>query len=331
MDAGNPSADDRSSGLAGNPFKTISQAAKIVRPGDTVIVRPGIYRENVATLRSGTKGSPIRFTAEKPGSVIVTGADVMSGFERVAGDAPIYRAEWKRVFAIDYQKGKAIEHHPAGAPLWGRAEQVMVDDRQLLAAAGEAELREAWAKHGDAKSVASPLPNLGGPFAGMFYADTVHHQMLLWLADGSDPNQHGVQGSTRGQIFGLSEFDGAGEVSFVEARGFIFRYAANFPQRAAVVLYGHDNVVEDCVIEQMAGQGVSVNGTLRASTIRNNGHIGGSADGDDFVNERCVWEGNSWKPISRGVGSRRRQGGAGHGGMFRECCLPSQRRAGAVV
>ena len=262
-------ADTQSMGSESQPYKTISRAAKGLRPGDRVFVRSGIYRENVQIRSSGTKEFPIQFVAEKPGTVIVTGADVLNGFEHVGGDEPIYRVAWKHVFAIDYQNGKAIEHHPSGAPLWGRAEQIIVDGKQLLPTTNESGLRQAFR----AKKVESPLPHLGGPFNGLFFADTSKHELLIALADGSDPNMHLVEASTRGQIFGVSAFDNAGSISFVQARGFIFRHAANFPQRPSVVLYGHDNLIEDCVVEEMSGQGVSVNGTLRTSTVRNNGHI----------------------------------------------------------
>ena len=35
------------------PFQTISQAAKIARAGDEVLVAPGIYRERVDPLNGG--------------------------------------------------------------------------------------------------------------------------------------------------------------------------------------------------------------------------------------------------------------------------------------
>ncbi|WP_406078016.1 hypothetical protein [Micromonospora sp. NBC_00858] len=50
-------------GSASNPFCTISQAADVVRPGETVLVRPGDYRESVVVTRSGTEGAPITFRA----------------------------------------------------------------------------------------------------------------------------------------------------------------------------------------------------------------------------------------------------------------------------
>lgn len=68
---------DKASGNAAEPFKTIQHAADIVEPGDTVIVNPGIYYENVTLKRVGTEDKPIVFRAAEYGlnKTIITGAD----------------------------------------------------------------------------------------------------------------------------------------------------------------------------------------------------------------------------------------------------------------
>ncbi|MCO1596808.1 right-handed parallel beta-helix repeat-containing protein [Micromonospora sp. RHAY321] len=45
------------------PFCTISEAAAVVGPGQTVLIHPGEYRESVRFTRSGTEGAPITFRA----------------------------------------------------------------------------------------------------------------------------------------------------------------------------------------------------------------------------------------------------------------------------
>ncbi|SCF39013.1 Right handed beta helix region [Micromonospora viridifaciens] len=50
-------------GSAEAPFCTISAAAAVVQPGQTVLVQPGIYQETVAFTRSGTEAAPITFRA----------------------------------------------------------------------------------------------------------------------------------------------------------------------------------------------------------------------------------------------------------------------------
>ena len=278
-------------------FTTISQATERAGAGDTVVVRPGVYRESIRLRQSGTPDAPIRFVAEKPGTVVLTGADVVSHFKHVDGAEPIFAIPWQHVFAIDHQNGKAIEFHPDSAPVFGRAEQVIADDRQLLPCKDLNDLRAAWSDRD--KRLQPPVKNLGGPFTGLFAVDTTYHILYLWLADGSDPNTHVMQASTRSQLFGVSEFESDEGVHDIDVSGFIFRYAANFPQRAAVVLHGSHNSLHNCLIEKMAGTGVSVAGSMTRCLIRDNGFCGGAVEGDNFTANQCVWENNCWKPIDR--------------------------------
>jgi len=74
------SAADTNPGTRARPFQTISAAAKRVKPGDTVLVRPGVYREAVHLTVSGTQGHPITFRSETPQAAVVDGADVVTGF-----------------------------------------------------------------------------------------------------------------------------------------------------------------------------------------------------------------------------------------------------------
>ena len=279
-----------------NVYATISQAAEVAAAGDTVSVRPGTYRENVRLKHSGSPDAPIRFVAEKPGTVVITGADPLASMTRLAGDEPIYRIAWPHRFVIDHRDGKAIETHPEDAPIYGRAEQVIADDTQLLPCRDLSDLRDAWKDR--ARRLEAPVKNLG-KFSGMFAVDTATHVLYLWLADGSDPDQHRIEASTRSQLFGVNEWESKEGVHDIEVSGFIFRYAANFPQRAAVVLHGKNNYLHNCLIERMSGTGVSVAGKMRQCLIRDNGHTGGGPEGDDFLVENCLWEGNSWKPINR--------------------------------
>ena len=78
-------AADTNPGTRTRPLKTISAAAKLVKPGDTVLVRPGVYRESVALTISGTEGRSITFQSETPYAAVVDGADIISAF---TPDAP---------------------------------------------------------------------------------------------------------------------------------------------------------------------------------------------------------------------------------------------------
>jgi len=326
VDPTHPKASDEARGIPTEPFKTISRAARVVDPGDTVVVKPGVYREFVNLRRSGTRERPISFIADPLGSVVVTGADIITDWERTPGRAPIFRTKWPHRFVISRRKGKPVEYHPQAGPRWGRAEQVIVDGKLLLPATNLKELVAAWNEHKQAMGTGEPsrvldppVANLGGPFVGMFAPDTEAGWLYLWLAEGDDPKSHRVEASRRRLVFGIDRYAGQKGVSFVHVRGLVFRHGASSPQRMGVRLTGRDNLLEHCIVEEMSGGGVKVSGTMRRCVVRRCGHHGGGAVGAGFVNEECLWEANSWKPISR-------QWEAGgfkmtnvNGGVFRRC------------
>jgi len=313
-----PTGDDNASGASNRPFKTIQRAADQAKAGDTVDIDDGIYREAVMLRTSGTELAPIRFLAIHPGMVTLTGADPVDDWTRLPGTSPIYVTSWDHLFAIDRVNGKPVEHHPLEEPLWGRAEQVIADGRQLLETLGLDELVKAWSQSSD-HLVKPPLRGLGGPFAGKFAVDTTAKKLYVCLADGSDPGLHKMLASTRGQTFGVNRWQKADGVSHVQVKGVHFLYGASFPQRPVVCLFGGHNLIEDCHIEQMAGTGVGVSGVLRNCVITGCGHTGGCAYGDGFLNENDAWIGNSWKPINRYWDAGGVKQGATKNGLFNHC------------
>ena len=57
------------------PFQTISQAAQIAAAGDEVLVAPGVYREYVNPINSGTKEHPVVYRSLEPLGAVITGAE----------------------------------------------------------------------------------------------------------------------------------------------------------------------------------------------------------------------------------------------------------------
>ena len=76
--------DDANDGLSPQTaWRHISKLSKVMRGGDTAYVGPGIYREAVSVLNSGTADKRLRFiadntgqrTGDPPGTVMITGAE----------------------------------------------------------------------------------------------------------------------------------------------------------------------------------------------------------------------------------------------------------------
>ena len=54
-----PTGSDSAPGTLDRPWRTVQRGLDSVRPGDTVVVRAGTYRENLAFTRSGRPGAPV--------------------------------------------------------------------------------------------------------------------------------------------------------------------------------------------------------------------------------------------------------------------------------
>ncbi|MFL5403170.1 MAG: right-handed parallel beta-helix repeat-containing protein [Gemmatimonadales bacterium] len=71
-----PAGSDRGAGSAASPFRTIQRAAQAAGPGDTVIVRPGVYSgpDRIVSLeKSGTATAWITFRAQPTRAAILDG------------------------------------------------------------------------------------------------------------------------------------------------------------------------------------------------------------------------------------------------------------------
>ena len=76
VDKGHSSASDNNSGAETSPWLSIQKAAKVLKAGDTVYVKNGIYNEKVSVANSGTEDAPIVFKAYPGHTPIIDGNGV---------------------------------------------------------------------------------------------------------------------------------------------------------------------------------------------------------------------------------------------------------------
>src|SRR4029077_4803541 len=107
--------------------RTIQKAANKARPGDTVLIHSGVYRETVVVETNGTLKKPIRFEAAPGANVVVTGLDRFTKWHKEGGN--VFSSDWPYRF-IPWSK---IEAHPDDEyhRLIGRAEQVVINGEGL--------------------------------------------------------------------------------------------------------------------------------------------------------------------------------------------------------
>jgi len=79
--------DDAGDGTPAAMLRTISAAAKLAQPGDTVTVHEGIYRERIDPPRGGESDTRrIVYRAAPDEKAVIKGSEVVKGWKKVKGD-----------------------------------------------------------------------------------------------------------------------------------------------------------------------------------------------------------------------------------------------------
>ena len=200
---------DAAAGRDGNgsrqmPFKHIDDAAKIARPGDEVIVAPGIYREYVNPRFAGTEDARITYRSASPLGAHITGAEVLTGWKPYKGTVWVarvnngvfgsYNPYTTRVYG-DWYFGSEIRHTGC----------VYLNDRALY----EAESLEDCIKAEVYKPSWVPEESVY-----QWYAEVEGDETVIYANfQGYDPNKETVEINVRRNCFFPSE-TGIGYITF---------------------------------------------------------------------------------------------------------------------
>ena len=276
VDQTHAAASDDGPGAADRPWRTISRAARagVLRPGDAVVIRAGVYRESIHPESGGT-GPDARVTfAAWPGErVVVTGADVTAdGWQRTPDGA------WRRAWT-----GPSLESY-SDDPVF-RREMVVVGGVVLQPVADRAELAPGrfWTEGTDRQPTAivarfaeDQSPAAAGP------VETAHRTRLFW-PQGPDPHADCGDSATPG---------------WLRVVGITFRHAANRAQWGAVCAGSEGGLIEDVRVEWTNGRGIDISGrrhTFRQSRADLNGQMGWGGSCTGCLIEDGAAVGNNWK------------------------------------
>lgn len=97
-------------GSRDKPFRTISDAAAVLKPGDVCVIRAGTYRETIVPANSGTEAKPIIFLAQEGEKVVVSGCDLVHGWKQ--GHGNVYSAD------VTMERGHENQVFADGAMMW---------------------------------------------------------------------------------------------------------------------------------------------------------------------------------------------------------------------
>ncbi len=262
-----PQASDNRPGNAEAPLKTLSEAMRRLRPGDEVLVGPGVYREQVVVPRLPAGGAITTIRAREAGRAVLRGSDVIEGWRALGGGR--FSATW------------------AGRP---EPAQVYIGGRPLRQVAGTVfggyplrighELEAAHRSEGGIWQGRVP-GDLSSLRAGDFFFDIATQTLHLCLPEGVAPGNtpaSAVEVSVRPYVF-LAE-----SANRLRVEGLVFEHAntSSIARQGAVKVFGNDNVLTGLLIRRMDSVGLQLFGTgsqLLDSVIEDNGQLGLNARG----------------------------------------------------
>jgi len=234
------------------PYKRIGEAAEVARPGDEVLVRPGIYREYVDPKNAGTPEARITYRSEVPLGAEITGAELLTGWTPYQGTVwtasvdnsvfGAYNPYTTYVYGDWYFAGKS-KHTGC----------VYLNDKMLYEAAGIRECIEA----GRSETSWEPEASIWQWYAEQQSGKTVFYVNF----QDADPNREKVEINVRRECF----FPSKTGVGYLTVSGFRISKAATTWAPPAAFQDGMIGpnwskgwIIEDCDISNSKCAGICI-------------------------------------------------------------------------
>jgi len=239
-------ASDNNPGTEDKPFKTISKAAALARPGDRVLVHAGIYREWVAPERGGEQGRPITYMGAPNEQVIIRGSEVYSGkWLPVNGHAGVFSTIVPSYFFTGgFNPFKIVFRESRGG---GRQGQVFIEGKEMHEAKEQVSINPETKKNVIDKSCMQTMFEQADSWSTED-GETIY----VHLPEGSKSIDNClVEFSVRRHLFAPVHR----AQNYINLKGFIFEHCANdvaFPQVGAVSCRsGQHWIIENNVIRHI--------------------------------------------------------------------------------
>ncbi len=101
--------DDHNDGSLSRPLRTISAAANLAMPGDTVLVHGGVYREQITPPRGGNSNfERIVYEAFPGEKVVIKGSEIVKGWKKLEKDT--WEVKIPNTFFGDFNPYKELIH-----------------------------------------------------------------------------------------------------------------------------------------------------------------------------------------------------------------------------
>lgn len=279
------STDEIEDGSKAHPFHKISQAARILEPGERVRIHAGIYHECVKPERGGTDPSHmISYEAYGDGEVVITASETVTDFAPSVGwrltDRPGEEPNPSiRIFAVKLDPDMFRGYNPFCC--------VNILHDRLFIEYDKTDMTTYLNRRGmvfcDGKPLQQvPLYRDMAKVAGSYWVEANGQTVHLRLPHDEDPRGHEIELSVREQCFAPD----IPFLNYIRVKGLTCAHAATgapVPQRGAISAFrGHHWVIEDCTVDWSNAVGIDVGGECWNHTFDPERIVGHS------VIRRCV-------------------------------------------
>lgn len=242
----NLNAKDCNLGTLQNPLKTIQAGANLAQPGDTVLVKSGIYREQVAPQYSGEPDKPITYLAA-PGE-----------FVSIRGSEPItdWRKESSGLWVTTIENSFFGDFNPyvirvAGAWLDGHGTSVTESKYHL---------GDVYCNNEVLNEVFSLNDCIDKP--NTWYTMQEEDQTVIYVNfDVLDPNQALIEINVRSTVI----FPKSSGLKYIIIDGFDVRHSASqwcdiykLEEGAIGTRFGYKWIIQNCTISNSRNNGISM-------------------------------------------------------------------------
>ena len=252
-----PKASDSNDGSRNRPFKTISRAAELAKPGDRIIVSGGIYRERITPLRGGVSPDMmISYEAEPGAMVLIKGSEIFTNkwteqFIKV-GESNV------RIWKASLDKSYFPQENPFEIP------NVTEEQFRIMDWAHPMRGKEPFTfvrglvfQDGRRLRQVGTLDELG-KYPGSYWVDVKNQILYVHLLKDLEPEKAVIEITTCSTLFAPSQ---AG-LGFIRVKGFVFEQVAGpFPWEqvgAISTTRGHHWIIENNTVREVNGVGIDV-------------------------------------------------------------------------
>jgi hypothetical protein len=255
----------------------------------------------------GTARAPVVLETQRPGTVTLSGADVVKGWVREGEN-------WVKDIDLSHLP-PSLNH----GILDGRREQVFIDGQPMRQVLHADQLKGGCFCYDETVRKLTIRPQVfsgeirggsltvdkgaiqGGGTAAIDRTDPLHSWQFL--VEEFNPDNHQIEVTTRSRIFTLAgNYRDRDEGSaHIIVRGIHFRASGDAPQKAMVHIGGRYQTMENCRFEYGAARGFDMrchDTVVRNCVARMNGQSGFSGYGADNLVEDCLLQHNNTKHSS---------------------------------